>query len=155
MTELTRINTGTNLSEIFRCVWRGALGGTIGPLGFVLFMAAKRPNDALAMAFLPIILPITGAFGGMIGLIIGLLYFVRELRVGRVLGAVIGTALSTCLWMIYLCFRGNEHGTFSWLDFFASSLLFGLIIGALPGLLSGPQKVANNSDREPMRVTLR
>jgi hypothetical protein len=133
-------STPWNMYGIFGCVWRGALGGMIGSLGFILFMAAKRPNDALAIAYLPIILPITATVGAMIGLIIGLLHFVRGLRVGRLIGAVIGTTVSTCLWMVYLYFRGNEPQEFSWLDLFGASLLFGLIIGALPGLFSVPKR---------------
>lgn len=50
-------------SAVLRCAWRGALGGMIGPLLFVLFLAAKRPNDAIAIAHLPIILPTTAAAG--------------------------------------------------------------------------------------------
>jgi hypothetical protein len=113
----------------------------IGPLTFILFMAAKRPNDALAIGYLPIILPITGTVGAMIGLIIGLLSFVGEQRVGRLIGAVIGTTLSMCLWMVYLYLRGNQPREFSGLYFFSASLLFGLIIGAIPGLVSVPRKM--------------
>lgn len=134
-------------SAIFRCAWRGGLGGMIGPLGFILFMAARRPNDALAIAYLPIILPITAAVGAMIGVIIGLLHFVRGLRVGRIIGVVIGTALATCLLMlvVYLYFGGNESHEFSWLTFLERSLILGLIVGALPGLFSVPQKMVNTA----------
>jgi hypothetical protein len=118
----------------------------IGPLTFILFMAAKRPNDALAIANLHIILPVTAAVGAIIGLIIGLLHFVRGLRVGRLFGVVIGTALSTCLWMVLVYLdRVNDPQEFSWLILLGRSVFLGLIVGALPGLFSVPKKVVSRA----------
>jgi hypothetical protein len=130
----------TRSSEILKCVWRSALAGTIGPLCFILFMAAKRPNDVLAISYLPIILAITATVGAIIGFIIGLLHFVRGLKIGRLTGFLIGAALSTALSVVLVYLdRANDPLEFSWLNFFGRSVLLGLIVGALPGLFSVPK----------------
>lgn len=139
-------NTGLKFSDIFRCTWRGGLAAMIGPLGFILFMAARRSNDVLAIAYLPIILPIVATVGAFIGLIIGLLHFVRGLKVGRFIGIFIGTALSTglSLVLVYLD-RANDPQGFSWLNFFGRAVFLGLIVGALPGLFSVSKKMVNTA----------
>lgn len=130
------------ISEILRGAWRGALGGMIGPLVFVLFLAAKRPNDAIAIAHLPIILPTTAAVGALIGVLIGFLQFVARLRFGRFAAVVVAATFPACLWMIHLYVRDNDPQEFSWPNSIGWSIFIGLIIGALPGFLAARKKIA-------------
>ena len=128
-----------HMTEISRFVWRGALGGMIGPTGFVLYVAYSQPGQFLAIAYLPIILLVTAVVGALIGRIIAQLHFEAGLRAGIVLRLVVGVGFAACFWTIYSCLRGNEWLTVSWKNLVTETAFFASIMGAFPAILARPK----------------
>lgn len=128
------------LAGIWSFIWRGAIGGIIAPLAFILFSAYRRPNDALALIYLPLILPLTGLVGVMIGLIIGHLQKVAGMRIGTFKRLLIGSGFAMCLWILYRYARGDEGRQYTLLEYAFETVLFGSVLGVLPSLMARAPK---------------
>lgn len=120
-------------------IWRGALGGTIGPLLFVTYTMFMNPYNIPGLLYIPIILFITGVIGGTIGAIIWVCYVKAGKNFGIFKRAIIGVIFSMCLWKLYQYTRVNYGIPLSWSQSLYEVTIFGVIIGALPGIMARPK----------------
>jgi hypothetical protein len=108
----------------------------MGPLLFSLSLMLRNPNDMLAAPYLPLILFITGTAGGVIGAIL----WAYHLHTGKSLHvaarAVVGIAFVMVLWGLYEQSREHYGVRPSRRQLIQEATLFGVVVGALPGIIA-------------------
>src|SRR6266852_5209618 len=123
------------MSDIFRFIWRGALGGVIMPLLLYAYFWIV-PYGLLAIWYLPLILVYVAIPGGIVGAILWLFCSRVSPNIGPFQRLLIGAGVVSTIIVLLslnarLGVRGNEAEVLSVLVW---SLIYGTLIGGLAGL---------------------
>jgi multisubunit Na+/H+ antiporter MnhC subunit len=130
---------------------RGALGGAIGWLLLVSYIAYKRPFNALALPYAPLIGAIIGT---LIGVIIWACFLLAKRNLGIIVRSLIGVGLASVAVLLLILsesrtkslYQGNRpvenveiSSGYSRGEFMTEMVVIVLLSGALPAAMARPK----------------
>ena len=136
-------------------IWRGAIGGAVGNLLFLLYGALSYK---FALGYIPypqlfiLGIPTYVMTGAVIGAIIGILIWICCIKSGRNLGAIVRALIgigSVIIIGLLMSLISKEDGRglvpTSLVYRIATGILAVLVLGALPGLVARPNTKQSDS----------
>ena len=123
-----------NIPEVWGPMWRGAVGGFLGLVIYVIYIFYTEPYY-LTGGFSTGALLVVGATGMLVGALLFCISRLRRKRIGIVLRMLTGTLIGFCSIASYSYLEdGLLYNTFK--QFVIDSLVLGLMLGACAGAMA-------------------